>query len=231
MGNQILRNLLGVALLGSLVLHGIGAYFVPEFAHLASLVAVETISFTQVKRIEITHRSTPPRPAAAKAKVVPNPRVAATPAPSAKRADAGGTPPPAAPPVSGLQVSATTVARNVRQSPAPPAPTPLTTASADVRDPTATTNNHVASGYMPFGATAPTPVLDPGARHQLEALNVHVTIVVIVGDDGRTKSVRFDPPIGKALEGQIQDLLASANWDPAYCGGGIPCEAAATIKL
>ncbi|MDQ2991906.1 MAG: hypothetical protein M3R30_03665 [Candidatus Eremiobacteraeota bacterium] len=231
MGNLTLRNLLAAALLGSLLLHGVGAYLVPKFAHLASLVAVETISFTQVKRIEITHLSTPPRPSTAKAKIVPDPHVAATPAPSAKRDDSKGTPPPAAPPASTLQVATQPVADNAKQSPQPPAPTPRATPSADVREPATTTNNHVASGFMPFGATAATPVLDPSARHQLEALNVHVTIVVIVGDDGRTKSVRFDPPIDKALEGQIQDLLASANWDPAYCGGGIPCEATATIRL
>ena len=234
MGKLTARNLLGTALLGSLFLHAFGAYLLPPFSHIAALVPVETISFSPVKRIEIEHRAVvaSSRPLA-KTKVVRELKVPATPAPIAKaKPDSHNSPPPAAPPPATIQSSAQTVAKQSQTAPPrPPQPTPHATSSADARDVASATNRHIAGGYMPFGAAEPTPVLDPGARQQLVALNVHVTIVVVVSDDGRTKSVRFDPPLDKALEGQIQTLLASANWDPAYCGGGTPCEAAATIKL
>lgn len=234
MGNLTARNLLGTALLGSLFLHAFGAYLLPPFSHIAALVPVETISFSPVKRIEIEHRAVvaSSRPLA-KTEVVHRPKVPATPSPVAKlKPNAQGSPPPPAPPAATLQSDAQTVARQSQTAPPqPPQPSPRSTSSADARQVATATNRHIAGGYMPFGAAEPTPVLDPGARQQLVALNVHVTIVVVVSDDGRTKSVRFDPPLRKDLEGQIQTLLASANWDPAYCGGGTPCEAAATIKL
>jgi hypothetical protein len=86
-------------------------------------------------------------------------------------------------------------------------------------------------GYLPFGAEQPTPVLDPAVRKQLDALDAHVTLVVTVGDDGRTTSVVFTPPIDASIENHIRALLADANWDPAVCGGGVSCEGQATIKL
>lgn len=234
MGNLTARNLLGTALLGSLFLHAFGAYLLPPFSHIAALVPVETISFSPVKRIEIEHRAVvaSSRPLA-KTKIARQPKVPATPSPVAKvEPNAHGSPPPPAPAAATLRSDAQTVAKVSQTAPPqPPQPSPRSTSSADARQVATATNRHIAGGYMPFGAAEPTPVLDPGARQQLVALNVHVTIVVVVGDDGRTKSVRFDPPLGKELEGQIQTLLASANWDPAYCGGGTPCEAAATIKL
>ena len=233
MGKLTVRNILGTALLGSLILHAIGAYLFPAFSHLSAMVPVETISFVKIKRVEIEHRATAPsKPQAAKTKVALVPRVPATPAPTKHDKASNQTPPPYVPPASQQPSTALTVAKDTQTAPPqPPQPTPRATASADAREVTTTTTRHVASGYMPFGAAEPVPVLDPGARHQLEALNVHVTILVIVSDDGHTKSVRFMPPLDKVLEGQIQMLLASANWDPAYCGGGIPCEASATIKL
>jgi hypothetical protein len=95
----------------------------------------------------------------------------------------------------------------------------------------ASVGGHDTGGYMPFGAEQPDPVLDPGIRKQLVSLGVHVTLVVTVGEDGRTKSIVFDPPVDQQLEGRIQSLLADASWDPAVCGGGISCEGRATIKL
>ena len=74
-------------------------------------------------------------------------------------------------------------------------------------------------------------MLDPGVRKQLETLGTHVTLVVTVGNDGRTESVTFDPRLDPALENRIRSLLADASWDPAVCGGGVACEATATIKL
>jgi hypothetical protein len=90
---------------------------------------------------------------------------------------------------------------------------------------------HPVGGYMPFGAQEDDPVLDPHVLSALTGLNVAVTLTIVVGDDGRTKSVAFSPAVDPQIENEIRDLLANANWDPAYCGGGIPCEKSATIKL
>jgi len=84
---------------------------------------------------------------------------------------------------------------------------------------------------MPFGERETTPVLDPRVLHALRALAVHVTLEVTVGDDGRTRAIVFRPPLDPAVEAKIEALLANASWDPAYCGGGIPCTATATIAL
>jgi hypothetical protein len=86
-------------------------------------------------------------------------------------------------------------------------------------------------GYLPFGAEQPDPVLDPNVRKQLDALGAHVTILVMVGEDGRTESVFFDPAIDPQIENRIRALLSDASWDPAVCGGGVACEGRATIKL
>ena len=84
---------------------------------------------------------------------------------------------------------------------------------------------------MPFGADLPEPVLDPKARAELSRRfgGVHVTLIVTVGDDGRTKSVEFHPPLDARLQAEISALLAAANWDAAVCGGGIPCTGRTTI--
>jgi hypothetical protein len=62
-------------------------------------------------------------------------------------------------------------------------------------------------------------------------LGVHVTLVIDVGDDGRTENVVFSPPLDPQVETRIRALLADATWDPAVCGGGVSCEGSATIKL
>ncbi len=93
-------------------------------------------------------------------------------------------------------------------------------------------NGHDAGGVMPFGATLDTPVLDPRVKSALQArFKLGVTVVIVVGDDGKTKSISFRPPQDPAVESQIRTLLASANWDPAVCGGGIACEKSAELKL
>ena len=86
-------------------------------------------------------------------------------------------------------------------------------------------------GVLPFGA-AQDPVLDPSVRSELaKKVNVHVTLVVIVGEDGHTKHVTFQPPIDSQTERDIEAILADATWDAAVCGGGVSCEGVATIKL
>lgn len=102
---------------------------------------------------------------------------------------------------------------------APPTPAPITQ------------HEQTAGGYMPFGAQEDTPVLDPRVLQALRALDVHATLTIVVGEDGKTQSVAFAPPLDPQTESAIETALARANWDPAYCGGGIPCAKTTTIKL
>jgi hypothetical protein len=114
------------------------------------------------------------------------------------------------------------------QAPAAPTPQPETTQAAREVAGTGTSDR---GGVLPFTA-AQDPVLDPGVRAQLQQrFAVHVTLLVTVGEDGRTKRVVFQPPIDPQVEQQIEALLADANWDAAVCGGGVSCEGTATIKL
>jgi hypothetical protein len=86
-------------------------------------------------------------------------------------------------------------------------------------------------GTLPLGGTQP-PTLDPGVRAQLQQrFAVHVTLVVIVDEDGHTKSVEFQPALDAQTESAIKAMLANASWDAAVCGGGVACEGTATIKL
>lgn len=86
-------------------------------------------------------------------------------------------------------------------------------------------------GVSPFGAEQP-PVLDPAVKTALQQrFNVHVVLIVTVGEDGKTKKIEFRPPLDDATQRQIQTLLANATWDAAVCGGGVSCEGVATIKL
>lgn len=86
-------------------------------------------------------------------------------------------------------------------------------------------------GLMPFGAELPVPVLDPRVVERLRRLHVRVTLLVTVGNDGRTKSVVFQPPVDPLVEQRIVALLSDAAWDAAVCGGGIACPGQAVIKL
>ena len=100
---------------------------------------------------------------------------------------------PAAPAVASVQRAGDSSARGD----AAPAPS----ASPAERD-VASTDAHQAGGYLPFGAEVPTPVLDPAVRKQLDALGTHVTLIVTVGDDGRTD------------EHRLQSASRSANREP-----------------
>ncbi len=112
---------------------------------------------------------------------------------------------------------------------APQAATPAPQSSVSDRV-VAGTGTNDRGGVLPFGAEQ-SPVLDPRVLAHLNALNVRVTLVVTVGDDGKTKSVAFHPPIDPKTEQRIQSILADADWDAAVCGGGVSCEGTATIKL
>ncbi|MBV9232469.1 MAG: hypothetical protein JO030_00385, partial [Candidatus Eremiobacteraeota bacterium] len=194
---------------------------------------VETISFTHILRIALT----PPQPVKPSPRAVArhhsvHPRITfvtsphtvavsphrhASPAPMSPRAA------PAAPAVGDVQRAGQGVAS---AGIAHPEVTPSPQARA-----VASVGTHHLSGYMPFGAQQPDPVLDPDVKKQLDALGVHVTLFVTVGDDGRTENVAFTPSLDPATESRIRSLLADASWDPAVCGGGVSCEGHATIKL
>jgi hypothetical protein len=227
---------LGRALLASLIIHGIIAFVIPPLASAPGPLPIETISFDRVHRIEIERAAPPPVQRASMrpkriAQLVIATHMVQKPTAIKRSPHAVTTAPPAliaAAPVAPAIPAPIAVPSGV---PSTPAPQPRASAIPAPRQIANTASYHVAGGYMPFGADEPQPVLDPNARRQLQQLNIHVTLTVVVSDDGKTKSIRFEPPIDPQLEAQIQTLLASAAWDPAYCGGGIPCEMAATIKL
>jgi pyruvate/2-oxoglutarate dehydrogenase complex dihydrolipoamide acyltransferase (E2) component len=219
------------ATLGSIAVHMLAAISIPALAWTASGAPVETVSFTHILRIQIVRpRAALPRPRAAAPHYNAAPsmnfahrvvivkltqRRQATRAPIATNA-------PAAPAISAVAEAGDSTA-NGDAAPAPSS-TPAVRAVASV-------DAHHAGGYLPFGAEQPVPVLDPDVRKALDGLGVHVTLIVTVGDDGRTTNVVFQPPLDPQSENRIRSLLADASWDPAVCGGGVSCQAQATIKL
>lgn len=224
---------MGGATVASVAIHVAVALAIPALAWTASTATpVETISFTHILHIQVMPPRAPARPPRAVAPHV-NPKpavnfanrvhvVAAVPHRHAAPAivvasDAAAAPAAGAVPRAGTGTTDTNVAPNVTPSPA----------TREV----ASIGQHRVGGYLPFGAEQPDPVLDPNVRKQLDTLGAHVTVLVMVGEDGRTESVFFDPPIDPQIESRIRALLADATWDPAVCGGGVACEGRATIKL
>ncbi|MFZ0682441.1 MAG: hypothetical protein WAM84_06150 [Candidatus Cybelea sp.] len=219
------------ATLGSLAIHMLVAISIPALAWTASGAPVETVSFTHILRVQIVRpRAALPRPRAAAPhyNISPSMNFAhrvvlvklaqqrpATRAPIATNA-------PAAPAMAAVAEAGDSNA-NGDAGPASSA-TPAARAVASV-------DAHQAGGYLPFGAEQPVPVLDPAVRKELDGLGVHVTLIVTVGDDGHTTNVVFQPPLDPQSESRIRSLLADASWDPAVCGGGVSCEAQATIRL
>jgi hypothetical protein len=215
---------------GSLALHGLVALLIPALIWTASAGdAVPTISFAHIARIQI--QPTPhPIPLAqaprlqVKAHVSLADEAALAPTKSQHTVHANAThgQPAAAPvtaPITRLGEGRTQIAAAPQATPSPAVRTVSGTVGRDT------------GGYMPFGAEQPVPVLDPVVLKQLTALGVHLTLTVTVGDDGKTKTVAFDPSIDDPMKSRIQGLLADASWDPAVCGGGVACEGTATIRL
>lgn len=225
-------RLLLKALLASLLLHALIAYVIPAFAVVPGAgPAIETISFARALpiRIETPHpRVVPPRASApVHARVLHAAKHRAQSARATRRAPARPTA-HTRQNVAPLVAAATHAGSNVRRAAAPrpsatAVPTAATVASVETKS--------ESGGYMPLGAEDPVPVLDPAVRHQLAALGVHTTLTIVVGVNGKTKSVAFAPALGPVEEAQIRDLLASASWDPAICGAGVPCESQTTIRL
>ena len=223
---------MGRATLASLGIHVLVALSIPALAWTASSGApVETVSFTRILHIELTRPrppQPPPRAVAPRKSIAPAVNFAhhvelahLAPSRHATPQRVAATEAPAAPLVATQQQAGEGTAPNaVVQT----TPSPETRAVASV-------GTHQAGGYLPFGAEQPDPVLDPGIRKQLDTFGVHVTLVVTVGEDGRTESVNFQPPVDPGIEARIRSLLADASWDPAVCGGGVSCEGQAIIKL
>ncbi len=136
-----------------------------------------------------------------------------------------------------VAIAAAAVGTTIRQGQSEPQPQSMSASSprpspseTPQPEPPAPERAKPAGGYMPMG-TEDQPELDIHAREALERLNVHVTLTVVVSDSGKTERVTFTPEIDTQLETQIRALLENANWDPANCGGGIPCEGTAVIEL
>jgi pyruvate/2-oxoglutarate dehydrogenase complex dihydrolipoamide acyltransferase (E2) component len=219
------------ATLGSVAIHVVAALMIPALAwSLADTAQVETVSFTHIMRIRILRPPAPmphPRAVAPQHAAVPTLHFAhkITVVKIVHRSPFGktvvATNSPAAPNVAAVAQAGDA---NAQQGTTPSTdPTPAT------RDVASTGKQN--GGYLPFGAEQPVPVLDPAVRDRLSALGTHVTLIVTVGDDGHTTDIVFQPPLDAASESKIRALLADANWDPAVCGGGVACEAQATIKL
>ncbi|HTX59437.1 MAG TPA: hypothetical protein VMH02_07115 [Verrucomicrobiae bacterium] len=226
---------LGRATLGSLLLHGLVVLCIPALAWTASTApAVETVSFTQVTHIQVApphmHAQPQPRPQAPHLSLHPKVTLAAEhPELSRSSPRHSASPPPAiasaisaAPNLARASSAGDGTARAGQPDPQPSA----TPAERDVAS-----VGKGAGGYLPFGAEQPDPVLDPAVLRALQALGVHLTLIVTVGEDGKTKAIVYDPQPDAALESRIASLLADANWDPAVCGGGVACQSHATIRL
>ncbi len=224
---------MGRAMLASLGLHTLAALLIPALAWtMTSGAPVETITFTRVAHIEIERRE-PPR---TQPRAVAPHRSSETKIAQTTRLELAHTSPhrvSSPPPVVAYRESTAAATGAVPRAgngttageAAPQASaTPLTRAVSS-------TIGRDKGGYMPFGAEQPDPVLDPGIRKQLDSFGVHVTLLVTVDEDGRTKRIVFQPDVDPQLESRIESLLADASWDPAVCGGGISCEGRATIKL
>lgn len=242
------NRLLWRALAASIAIHLAVALFLPVWTAQESsgLQPIEALSFARVVRVQIQRPSAKSLPAATPHTVrraatvsfarsraelsVPSHKATARP-----KAENGPVGPVAAAPKLVAERKTPLYARasapaQVSSEQARPAPSPQPQASEGERT-VAGTGTSDKGGLLPFTATQD-PVLDPGVRSQLEQrFNVHVTLLVTVGEDGRTKSVQFQPPLDANTERAIEALLADASWDAAVCGGGVSCQGTATIKL
>ena len=217
------------ALLASIVLHLIFAYFIPSITSFAGTgPAIETLSFVKIIRLSVKKTVQPKQLHAATAPII------STRPTIARHAKAVG-PKAVVAPIAPSQRSA---AAQVADQTAPGAMQSQSTANANATPSqeqmqvAASNQSRSDQGsYGPFGAENPTPVLDPGVHKQLSALGVHVTLTIVVDVSGHTKSVAFNPPLSNDMEDQIRAMLATASWDAATCGGGIHCEGKTTITL
>jgi hypothetical protein len=242
------KGLLWRALAASAGLHLLLALFLPVWTMQVSggLQPVEAVSFARILRVVVQRPAAQTLPAASQQTRHRSPQISfarvkselAAPShhptvrPSVRAGPQGhlaAAPhrlaahdaPPYAHPATPAQVTSV-------QAPAAPSPQPDVTLQPR---PVAGAGASDRGGMLPFGADQPA-TLDPAVLAQLhKRFNVHVTLIVTVGDDGRTKDVQFEPPIDTQTENAIREVLASANWDAAVCGGGVSCISKAEINL
>lgn len=244
-------RLLWQALAVSLALHLVLALLLPVWTagQSGGLQPVESITLARIIRVEVQRPSAASLPVAvpqtkrinahvsfarARSELTAN-RPKRKPRPLPQTGPKGGTIAAAPRHVANVQTTpliarapASSLPASSSESHAQQTPQPEVTVQAQ-----AVAGNGVANrgGVMPLGERQD-PVLDPSVRAQLAKLvRSHVTLTVIVGDDGHTKSVHFSPPLDAATQRQIETLLADAAWDAAVCGGGVNCEGTAVIRL
>ena len=217
-----------------------------------ALESVETISFKKIAHVSMQRArvSSPAHVPVLLARAPADPKtqkprathVKKKATPSRQSRNAPATPPPGAARPQPLVVAQQTgtPAPSQLTKPAATAAAPVQTATpaaADRRDQhqqvaAASGNTNGGGNGIFLNTDQQAPVLELGASQELKRrFRMNLTLVVLVTDDGKTKEIEFHPPASADIEKQIRDLLASAHWDAAQCGGGIPCEGKATIKL
>ena len=215
------------ALLASLALHLLLAFFIPSLAAVSgSGPTIETISFVRMVRMSIQHLQPKAQPQAATA-----PRHATITAITHVRTINGSraqrVPPQSRPDAAPALGAQSQFHSSATQDVAPNS----TPAQAQTQVAASNQTRQETGGTMPFGTEDMNPILDPGVHKALDALGVHVTLIITVDDLGHTKSVTFQPPLASDVEDRIRAMLASARWEAANCGAGVTCEGKATIKL
>lgn len=228
----------------SLCFHALAALLFPAriFTPSISSEVIERISFSKISHVSIhTARAAAtavaPRKPTTKPHVVahrhaPTPHHARAAAPAHRAAHAPSSAPAAKPSPDQAPVA---LAPAVQQTAAPvaAAATPVAQASATAAPQTvaAAQGSGRRGGIAPFESTQDA-YLEKTAYDELrKRFHVNVVLKVKVADDGKMLSVTFEPPVPPDVEKQIKDILSTANFDPAICGGGISCEGIATIKL
>ena len=232
---------LGTALAASLFLHVLVALLMPSLqaSAVAAPGALEMISFVRIPHVSVhvspvAARARPvvilahapvlsTRPQAAKAKSKGPSYSRSKSATSHQKTGASQTQPAAVADMTGAPVPSV--------APAQTATPAIAARKTQEQTLTASHGNTNSSGSGLLG-DAHDPTLDGSVVDDLRRrFKMDVTLVVLVGDDGKMKSIEFHPPLDAESEKAIHDLLADAHFDPAYCGGGIPCEGKATIRL
>ena len=242
----------GTAIVVSLFLHAVLALMLPNFESPPDTTSdsLETISVQRLQHISVQQKHvvastkpvavarSAPRPHSAPARASrPVPKGRATkPNPHAKAMPTPGA-------------TADTHAFAVARQQGTPAPVVVATSAAVAAAPVQTASPAPAvreqrqqitasSGNGNHGGNAPLldyqdPVLEQQVSDELHRrFKMNLTLVVFVGDDGKTKNIEFHPPgVSDDLKKQIRDLLEQAHWDAALCGTGLTCEGKATIKL
>lgn len=241
----------GMAVAASVLLHALlFAWLLPQLVanNQPALESVETISFKKIAHVSL-QRARVPSTAHVPILIARAPKAAPVQKPRAshaqKKAPAARLSPTAAAtrPAGAVQPQPLAVAKQ-NGTPAPslakpalrtaaPVPTATPAASDQHQQVAAATGNTNGGGNGIFLNTdAQAPVLELGAIQELKRrFRMNLTLVVLVSDDGKTKDIKFHPPASADVEKEIRDLLAAAHWDAAQCGGGIPCEGTATIRL